>query len=70
MLEKLTERIGQDSAHSVMQMPDSQLGNQYAANIRRDAAEKIDQINSVKQQLENWQQELKELRRRYVSNRI
>jgi hypothetical protein len=70
VLEKLTERITQDSAHSAMQMPDSQLGNQYAATIGKDAAAKMDQIKVVKQQLENWQQELKELRRHYVSNRI
>jgi hypothetical protein len=70
VLEKLTERRTQDSAHSVMQMPNSPLGNQYATNIGKDAASKIDQIKAVKQQLESWQQELKELRRQYVSNRI
>jgi ubiquinone biosynthesis protein UbiJ len=70
VLEKLTKRITQDSTHSVMQMPNSPLGDQYAANVGKDAAARMDQIKAVKQQLENWQQELKELRRLYVSNRI
>jgi hypothetical protein len=51
-------------------MPNSPLGNHYAANIGKDAAAKMDLIKVVKQQLESWQQELKELRRQYVSNRI
>lgn len=70
VLEKFTDRFTQESAHSVMQMPDSQLGNHYGAKIGKDAAERIERINAVKQQLENWQQELKELRRQYVPNRI
>jgi len=53
-----------------MQMPDSPLGKQYAAKIGENAAAKINQIKALKQQLENWQHELKELRRHYVSNRI
>ena len=70
MLEKFSDQLTQESAHSVMQMPDSPLGKQYAAKIGENAAAKINQIKALKQQLENWQHELKELRRHYVSNRI
>jgi len=70
VLEKFSDRLAQDSAHFVMQIPDSPLGDQYATKIGQNAAAKIDRIETVKQQLEDWQQELKEWRRQYGSNRI
>ena len=70
VLEKLSERLTEESTHSVKQMPNSPLGDNYATKVGKDAAEKISRIDGLKQQLENWQQELKELRRQYVSSRI
>ena len=70
VLDKLGERLNTDAAHSVMQLPDSRLGDDYAARIEARAIEKTTHIQTVAAQLKNWRDELLEQRKQCVSNHV
>ncbi len=58
VLKKLSERINEHAAHSVMQLPDTQLGDNYAAHIEARSIEQTNHIENVATQLHNWRDEL------------
>jgi hypothetical protein len=70
VLERLGERLSTHAAHSVLQMPDTRLGDDYAARIGSSANEQISRIETVKSQLVNWSDEVRENRRQCVSNHV
>jgi hypothetical protein len=70
VLKKLGERLNIHAEHSVMQLPESQLGAHYAGRIEVQAIEQTTQIEAVAAQLRNWRAELLEQRRQCVSNHI
>jgi len=70
VLKKLGERLNEDAAHSVMQLPETQFGDQYAARIEARAIERTTQIQIVAAQLESWRSELLEQRRQCVSHHV
>lgn len=67
VLKKLGERINTAAAHSVIQMPDSSLGDHYAGRIEVRAIEQTSRIEAVVEQLNNWREELIQQRRQNVS---
>jgi hypothetical protein len=70
VLKKLGQRINTHAAHSVIQMPDSSLGDNYAAKIEVRAIEQTGRIDAVAEQLQNWRGELLEQRRQNVSQSV
>ena len=63
VLKKLGERINTHAAHSVMQMPDTRLGDHNAGRIGVNAVEQTSRIKIVAGQLQNWLNELIQQRR-------
>jgi hypothetical protein len=70
VLKKLGERLNEHAAHSVMQLPDSRLGDDYAGRIEVRAIEQITRIQQVAAQLEHWRDELHQERRQCVSHHV
>ena len=70
VLNKLGERINTDATHSVMQMPESSLGEHYAGRIGVNAIEQTSRIQIVAGQLTNWRDELLQQRRQNVSQSV
>jgi hypothetical protein len=70
VLKKLGERINTHAAHSVMQMPESSLGDNYAGRIQAQAIEQTSRIETVAEQLKNWREELIQQRRQNVSQSV
>jgi len=58
VLKNLGERINEHAAHSVIQLPESCLGDQHSARIQARAIEQTSQIDAVAGQLEAWCDEL------------
>jgi hypothetical protein len=69
-LNTLGERLNIDAAHSVMQLPDSSLGEHYAERIGVTAIEQTSRIKIVAEQLETWRNELIQQRRQNVSQSV
>jgi hypothetical protein len=70
VLKKLGERIKAHAAHSVMQLPDSDLGADYAARIETRTMEQTSGIVGVVAQPESWRDELQQQRRHRVHHRV
>ena len=68
VLKMLGQRINEHAAHSVMQLPDTQLGDKYAAHIEAQTIEQTGHIEKVSTQLKNWRDELLQERRQHVVN--
>jgi hypothetical protein len=58
VLELLSERVTTHANHSISELPQNQLGNQYAGQIKEDALEQSTLIKTVGDQLNNWREEL------------
>jgi len=70
VLTKLGERLNTHAEHSVMQLPESQLGAHYAGRIGTDAIEQTSRIEAVATQLKNWRDELLQQERQCVSHHV
>jgi hypothetical protein len=66
VLEKLGERITAHANHSMMEMPESSLGANYAGQIESRAIEQTARIKHVASQLKIWRDELLQQRRQSV----
>jgi hypothetical protein len=58
VLKKYAERLNEQAAHSVIQMPESRLGADYAARIQSQTIEQISHVEAVAAQLTNWLDEI------------
>lgn len=70
VLNKLAERINEHAAHSVMQLPDSRLGDDYAGKIESRTIERISGIETVSAQLKNWRDELLGQQKQSISHHV
>ena len=70
VLEKLSGRINEQSAHSVKQLPDTQLGDDYAAKIEAQTNEQTSRIGVISGQLNNWREELLQQQKNSVSPHV
>src|ERR1051326_3511726 len=70
VLKKLEERIDNHATHNVMQLPESRLGDDYAARIESKTIEQIARLKTVTAQLEAWRDELRQQNRHCVSQRV
>jgi hypothetical protein len=58
VLKMLDQRLNDHAAHSVTQLPDTELGNRYAAHIEAQTVEQTSHIEKVSVQLQTWREEL------------
>ena len=58
VLKKYAERLNEQATHSVIQLPESRLGADYAARIQSQTIGQIGQIETVAAQVENWRDEI------------
>ena len=70
VLKKLGERIDKHATHSLMQLPDTRLGDDYAVRIESQTIEQIARLKTVMAQLEAWRDELRQPNRLCVSQRV
>jgi len=70
VLKMLGQRIHDHAAHSVTQLPDTELGDQYAAHIEARTIEQTSHIETVSVQLKNWRDELLQERKQHVSQSV
>jgi hypothetical protein len=70
VLKKLGGRINENTAHSVMQLPDTRLGDDCAARLEARTIDQTGQIETVKMQLESWRKELLEQQKQSVSQHV
>lgn len=66
VLKMLDQRINDHAAHSITQLPDTELGDQYATHIEAQTIEQTSHIEKVSMQLNNWRDELLEQRRQSI----
>jgi hypothetical protein len=70
VLQKLGLRINEQAAHSMIQMPNSNLGGHYAGRIGVNAIEQTTRIEDVVKQLKSWREELQQQRKQHVSQSV
>jgi len=70
VLNKLVERLNEHAAHSVIQLPETQLGDRYAARIESRAIEQIGGIETVAAQLKSWREEILQQQKQNVSHHV
>ena len=70
VLRKLGLRINEYAAHSITELPHTQLGDNYAVHIEARAIEQTSHIEPVAMQLKNWREELLQQRRQNVSQSV
>src|SRR6266508_5660595 len=70
VLKRLEDRIDKHANHSLMQLPDTRLGDDYAARIEWQTIEQIARLKTVMAQLESWRDELKQERRQCVTHHV
>jgi hypothetical protein len=58
VLKKYAECLNEQAAHSMIQMPESRLGVDYAARIQSQTIGQIGQIETVAAQVKNWRDEI------------
>jgi hypothetical protein len=67
VLDKLGERLNEHTAHSVIQLPESPQGENYAAQIKAQTIEQTTRIKTVSEQLKNWREELLQQQKHSIS---
>ena len=66
VLKVLDQRLNDHAAHSVTQLPNPDLGEQYAEQIQARTIEQTSHIEKVVTQLQNWREELLHQRKQQV----
>jgi len=66
VLKVLDQRLNDQAAHSVRQLPNTELGDQYAEQIEARTIEQTSHIEKVAMQLQNWRDELLQQRKQQV----
>jgi hypothetical protein len=70
VLKMLDHRINEQAAHSVRQLPDTDLGDRYAEHLEAQTLEQTSHIEKVSQQLKNWREELLQQRKQEVTQSV
>ena len=70
VLKMLDKRNNEHAAHTVTQLPDTDLGDNYAAHLEAQTIEQSSHIEKISVQLKNWRDELMQQRRQSVSQSV
>ncbi len=70
VLKMLGRRLDDHAAHSVMQLPETELGDRYAAHIEAQTIEQTSHIEKVSMQLQNWRDELLQQQKKQIAQSV
>jgi hypothetical protein len=70
VLKMLDQRLNDQAAHSVMQLPNTELGDQYTEQIEARTIEQTSHIKRVSMQLQNWREELLQQQKQQVAQSV
>ena len=70
VLKMLGERINNNAANAVMELPEAQYYDRHAANIEARSIEQISRIETVTGQLEDWRNQLQQQKRQCVTHHV
>jgi hypothetical protein len=70
VLNQHAERLKEHAAHSVKQMPQSRLGDDYAARIESQSKDQISHIETLAAQLKKWREEIIQRQKQTVSHHV
>ncbi|MGH7977323.1 MAG: hypothetical protein ACREDS_04040 [Limisphaerales bacterium] len=70
VLKMLDQRINDHAAHSVKQLPDTELGDRYAEHIESRTIEQTSHIEKVSTQLQSWRDELLQQKKQQVTQSV
>jgi hypothetical protein len=70
VLKQLDQRLNDHAAHSVTQLPETELGDQYAGHIEARTIEQTSHIEKVSMQLQNWREELLQKQNQRVAQSV
>ena len=70
VLKALDQRINDHATHSVTQLPESELGERYAAHIEAQTIEQTSHVEKVVTQLQNWREELLQKQNHRVAHSV
>lgn len=70
VLKMLGERINNNAANAVMDLPEAQCYDRHAANIEARSIEQISRIETVTAQLEQWRNQLQQQTRQCVTHHL
>lgn len=70
VLKMLDHRLNEQAAESVKQLPETDLGDRYAAHIESRTLEQAGHIEKVAMQLQNWRDELLQQRKQQVTQSV
>ena len=70
VLKMLGQRLDNHAAHSVMQLPETELGDRYAAHIEAQTIEQTSHIEKVSMQLQNWRDELLQQQKKQIAQSV
>jgi hypothetical protein len=70
VLKVLDQRLNEQAAESVMQLPETELGDRYAAHIESQNIEQSSHIEKVVTQLQNWREELLEQQKQRIAQSV
>ena len=70
VLKKLGQRLNEHAAHFVIDLPDTRLGDSYAAKMGVRTIEQTSRIETVTEQLKQWREELVQQKNQNVSQSV
>jgi hypothetical protein len=70
VLRMLDRHLHDHAAHSVMQLPETELGDRYAAHLDGQTIEQTGHIEKVSTQLQNWREELLQQQNQRVAQSV
>jgi hypothetical protein len=70
VLKMLDQRLNDHAAHSVSQLPDTDLGDRYAEHIEAQTVEQTSHIGKVSTQLQNWRDEMLQKQKQQVGQSV
>jgi hypothetical protein len=70
VLKILDQRLNEQAAESVRQLPETDLGDRYAAHIESRTIEQTSHIEKVSMQLQNWRDELLQQQKQQVTQSV
>jgi hypothetical protein len=70
VLKMLGQRLNDHAAHSVMQLPETELGDRYAAHIEAQTIEQTSHIEKVSMKLQDWRDELLQQQTKQIAQSV
>lgn len=70
VLKMLDRRLNEQAGESILQLPETDLGDRYAAHIEARTVEQSSHIEKVITQLQNWREEMSEQQTKQITQSV